>query len=152
MPRFFRLERSDRGAAIVEFALVIPFLVLILVGMVEFGWLFSQNLNVRHGAREGARLVAVNYNPNGNSGSAQTVDIVAEICGRMDTVSGVTVGITGAGDIGDPAVATIAAPGSTITGLLDWAIPSPLTLSSSVEVRLEQTATWADTGLPAACS
>ncbi len=148
----FRLFRSkERGAALVEFALVMPILVLLLAGIVEFGWLFAQNLNVRHGAREGARLVAVNYNPNGSAGSSQTLDIVDEVCGRMDTVTGAAIAFKGAGDIGEPAVATVSAPGTTITGLLDWAFPTPLTLSSSVEIRLEQVATWANTPVPQSC-
>jgi len=151
MLSLFRTRRSDGGAALVEFALVMPILVLILGGIVEFGWLFAQNLNVRHGAREGARLVAVNYNPNGTTGGNQTLDIVDEICGRMDTLSGASIALAGSGDVGDPATATVQAPGTTITGLLDWAIPPGLMLSSTVEIRLEQPATWADTVLPQTC-
>ena len=48
-------------------ALVAPVLILLLLGIVDFGWAFSENLDVRHGAREASRLVAVNYRPNANA-------------------------------------------------------------------------------------
>ena len=42
-------------------ALVAPFLLLLLFGIIEFAWVFGQNLSVTHGAREGARLAAVDF-------------------------------------------------------------------------------------------
>ena len=53
--------KGDEGAALVEFALIAPILFLLIFGVIEFGWAFSQNMDVRHGARETARLAAVNY-------------------------------------------------------------------------------------------
>lgn len=49
---------SERGGALVEFAIVAPLLVLILLGLVEvgFGWLDSQR--VIQGSRSGARVAA----------------------------------------------------------------------------------------------
>lgn len=43
-----------------EFALISVPLFLILFGTIEFGWAFFQLNDVRHGAREGIRLVVVN--------------------------------------------------------------------------------------------
>lgn len=142
-------SRKDRGANLVEFAMLAPFLLLILFGLIEFAWLFSQNLDVRHGAREGARLVAVNhpYGPNSPvlSPSDQTDVIVAEICDRMDVASGAFVTLTSTGGVGDDATAEVVAPAATLTGLLDWVIPPSLTLGSEVVIRVEQPATWANT-------
>ena len=39
----------------VEFALILPILLLLLVGIMEFGFLFHEYLVVTHAAREGAR-------------------------------------------------------------------------------------------------
>ena len=50
----------QRGAAMLEFAIVLPLLLVLLFGIIEAAWAFNQQLEVRHGAREGARLVAVN--------------------------------------------------------------------------------------------
>ena len=77
-------RRRHRGAVLVEFALVAPLLFVLLFGIIEFGFAFVQWLDVRHGARETARLVAVNYNPNNNVGDPQAQDILAEGCSRMD--------------------------------------------------------------------
>ena len=144
------LLKRENGASLVEFALIAPLLFLLLFGVIEFAWVFSQNLDVRHGAREGARLAAVNYDvgplPSAPArSSTQTSTIVAEVCSRMDVASDVTVTLTSDGDVGDPAIATVNAPADTLTGFLDWALPDTLVLGSTVEIRMEQFAGWANT-------
>ena len=56
--RSFRLFRRDEwGQAVVEFALLLPPLMLILVfGMVEMGSAFSHNMTIASSTREGARM------------------------------------------------------------------------------------------------
>lgn len=51
--------KSDDGASAVEFALVLPILVLLLVGIIQFGHLFFQWLEITHAAREGVRWAAL---------------------------------------------------------------------------------------------
>ena len=146
-----RRRTNDRGANLVEFAILAPFLIMLLFGIIEFAWVFAQNLDIRHGAREGARLAAVNFPIGVTNGSVtrNTTDrdaLVDEICTRMDIASGVTVDLQSPGTVGSEAQATASAPRSTLTGLLDWAIPPSLVLSSTVEIRLEQPATWQNGG------
>ena len=57
---------------LVELGLIAPFLFLIVFAIVEFGYGYGQSLDVRHGAREASRLVAVNYRATAVTGSAQT--------------------------------------------------------------------------------
>jgi len=52
-------RRDDDGAAAVEFALVLPILVLLLGGIVQFGYLYNQRLQVEHAAREGVRWASL---------------------------------------------------------------------------------------------
>lgn len=47
------------GASAVEFAIVVPLLLALILGMIEFGFMFQAQLAVTHAAREGARLAAV---------------------------------------------------------------------------------------------
>ncbi|MCG0274878.1 MAG: pilus assembly protein [Thermosediminibacteraceae bacterium] len=54
-----KLFRTQRGQAVVEFALVLPLLVLILFGVLEFGRIFHTYIVITNAAREGARLGAV---------------------------------------------------------------------------------------------
>ncbi len=52
-------HRDDHGAAAVEFALVWVVLAVLLLGLVQFGTVFSQWLQLGHAAREGARWGAL---------------------------------------------------------------------------------------------
>jgi hypothetical protein len=47
---------ADDGAVLVEFALSLPLLLLILVGILDFGLLFQKQQVVTNAAREGARM------------------------------------------------------------------------------------------------
>lgn len=50
----------ERGAAAVEFALVLPVLLLVLLGAIDWGWYFTLREVVTNAAREGARVGSVN--------------------------------------------------------------------------------------------
>jgi Flp pilus assembly protein TadG len=53
---------KDSGAAAVEFALVVPVLLMILFGIIDYGLLFNNSLSVKQGVREAARQgVVANY-------------------------------------------------------------------------------------------
>lgn len=143
--------RRDResGASLVELALLAPFLILLLFGVIEFSWLFYQNLDVRHGAREAARLAAANY-PDGpvagvSASTTKTDLLVAEICSRMDASNDVEITLDTAGDQGDPVQVTVSAPTQQLTGFFDWTVLQNLILSSSAEGRMQYDATWVPT-------
>lgn len=50
---------SERGAAAVEFALLLPLLVMLLTGIIEFGLAYNAKLTLTHAAREGVRAEIV---------------------------------------------------------------------------------------------
>jgi Flp pilus assembly protein TadG len=52
-------ERRDRGAILVEFALIVPILVILLVGIIEFGRAYNTQIALQGAAREGARALAL---------------------------------------------------------------------------------------------
>jgi hypothetical protein len=51
--------KNRRGAALVEFAIVVPLLMLLLMGIMEFGMILHDYLSISQGAREGVREAAV---------------------------------------------------------------------------------------------
>jgi Flp pilus assembly protein TadG len=51
--------RRNRGAAAVEFALILPLLITLVFGVVQFGLLFNRQQALHASAREGARLAAL---------------------------------------------------------------------------------------------
>jgi hypothetical protein len=61
---------DDAGVAMVEFALIVPILLVVLFGMVDFGRAFNYWNNETHLANQAARYAAVNFNP---STSGQTL-------------------------------------------------------------------------------
>jgi Flp pilus assembly protein TadG len=63
MPR--RLCRSERGRgqALVEFALVVPIFLLVLAGILDFGFMLYSRMSVINAAREGARSGAMIADP-----------------------------------------------------------------------------------------
>jgi Flp pilus assembly protein TadG len=54
-----RIARADGGQALVEFALVAPVLLLLVVGIFEFGRAWNAHQAVTDAAREGARAAVV---------------------------------------------------------------------------------------------
>jgi Flp pilus assembly protein TadG len=59
-----RSLRDERGTALVEFALVLPVLVVILFGVLDFGKAYNYWISETHLASEGARYAAVDQNPD----------------------------------------------------------------------------------------
>jgi Flp pilus assembly protein TadG len=60
-----RRDRDDRGTAIVEFALLVPLLIVLLVGTIQFGIAYNRKQGLHAAAREGARLASL---PTATSG------------------------------------------------------------------------------------
>ncbi len=56
-----RTKRRSGGQAIIEFALLLPLLLLVLVGITEFGRALMTVNVLNQAAREGARVAAIGY-------------------------------------------------------------------------------------------
>jgi hypothetical protein len=64
-----RLRRGDgRGQSLVEFTLIVPVLMVILFGMIEFGFVFTHDLTLEYATREGARAGSALDNGGGTLG------------------------------------------------------------------------------------
>ena len=67
-----RRVRSERGAELIEFALTLPLLLLLVLGIIEFGFLFQEYEVVTNSAREGARMASMIPSAGYNTGHATT--------------------------------------------------------------------------------
>ena len=59
-----RLRRNQRGAAALEFVLIAPALVLLIVGIARLGVLFMANAGLRNAVAEGARYATLYPRPS----------------------------------------------------------------------------------------
>ena len=140
--RWHRRARHDRqrGAAAVEFALVVvPFITLVF-GAIDFGWAIDQDVLVNNAAREGAREGSLNPDP---------ADVEAVVRSSLSSVAGgATVSVSCRRPAGDPCSLTGAVPGDTVVVTVsvdhDWITPlgdvfSPggITLTKTAEMRIE---------------
>jgi hypothetical protein len=68
-----RRDRS-RGQSLVEFSVLVPAFMLILFGMLEFGFVFTHNLTLEYATREGARTGAALADGGNNAAVCATID------------------------------------------------------------------------------
>lgn len=64
--------RAERGAAAVEFALLVPILFTLVFGIIDFGWAINRNTVVNNAAREGVRLASLGEDSSRISTSVQS--------------------------------------------------------------------------------
>jgi hypothetical protein len=115
---------------LVEFALLAPLLIILV----------SQQQDVRHGAREAARLAAVDTDTGPNMATLT--------CSSMNVSTGavITFGRTGANP-GDTGNVSVVSPVGSLTGFSSLPFVGaiyPTTFTESISFRLEQPATWAN--------
>src|SRR4051794_6801733 len=55
--------RSERGATVVEFAFILPLLIVLVLGIAEFGRAFQVSGTLSAAAREGVRVMALQNDP-----------------------------------------------------------------------------------------
>src|SRR5438105_6559096 len=71
--RHFLRGRSETGQASVEFALLLPVLLIVLLGVLDFGRAVNYYNTLTELAAEGARSAAVNINPDGTAVSGTSI-------------------------------------------------------------------------------
>jgi len=139
-------NRRERGASAVEMAIVAPFLLILLLGIIEFGFLFGEYNELRHAVREGARYAAVSEPDLNGDAVIDETDVVKKICDSLG-LGAPTVDIvlsqTGTA-IGDVATVQVTLDTESLSGapLISTFLPDEL--DNIATFRLEQPATWAN--------
>ncbi|WP_245157088.1 TadE/TadG family type IV pilus assembly protein [Anaerovorax sp. IOR16] len=70
--------RNEKGQAMVEFALVLPILLLLLCAICEFGSIFSNQILANNACREAVRYAAVHYKDDGLTKVEDETDIIVK--------------------------------------------------------------------------
>jgi len=85
--------RDQRGIVLVEFALIVPMFLLLLLGMFDFGKAFNYWIDGTHLSHEGVRYAAVNKNPGPGTSLAESIKARADTAELKD--GGDSVGDSG---------------------------------------------------------
>ncbi|WP_241985969.1 TadE/TadG family type IV pilus assembly protein [Cryobacterium sp. Hz7] len=118
MMRFLH-RRGERGAAAVEFALVLPILLLLVLGLIEFSRLYNIQISLSNAAREGARNMAIH-----DSQSTAKAAAIAAAPSISPSMSGGQISITPAACAANQAVTvTITYSVSLLTGYFGTTLP-----------------------------
>jgi Flp pilus assembly protein TadG len=109
---------------VVEFALILPVLALLTLGVVDLGRAFYQYEALANAAREGARYCALHP---GDASGTQT-QVAREVSG---TVASVTSSGCSATAKGQPVTITAQAPFSPVTPLIRNLVGNPMTVGAT---------------------
>ena len=130
--------------ALVEFALVLPLLLVLLFGMLDFGKAFNYWIDQTHLANEGARWAAVNKNP----GSGTLQEYVRSQANTVELRDGGTSSVpgpieicisfpNGTSQVGDPVRVTASAAYNWLPFLGGRIGITSTSISASATMRLE---------------
>jgi Flp pilus assembly protein TadG len=122
-----RLLQRTEGATAVECAIVLPFLLLLICGIIDFGNLYYQTHTVNEAAREGARIAAV-------GGTSQEVSTAVKKFGnQLELSMNPSTPVSG-----QPVTVTVTESVGIITPLISTFFPSnPLTVTGRTVMRVE---------------
>jgi Flp pilus assembly protein TadG len=133
-----RVERNEKGSAVVEFALALPLLMMIIFGAVEFGLGLHRQQVITDAAREGARFGIIMSTPRPSASE------IAGIVNNYLSTAGwdpnqATVTVTGAGGAsGNDLTVRVEYPSSfAMLSALVPGIPATITLRSVTVMKLE---------------
>lgn len=133
---------NEDGAALVEFVLVLPLLLLLLLGMLDFGKAFNYWIDETHLASEGARFAAVNKNPGPGASLQQSIKSQADSDELRDALE-VCISFPGAGGavVGEPVEVKVSSNYTFLGFIADELDLTTKTISSTSTMRLERTPT-----------
>jgi len=129
-----KLKRED-GQSAVEFALVFPILILLVLGMIEFGWILNAKITLTSAAREGARITAVNGSYGKDKAYEAILNTISGTSGLSVSLNDVTY------ELQTNAIADIKNVYITVIGTVDPIIGlfvnDPVEIKAQAKMRLE---------------
>ncbi|MDB6353954.1 pilus assembly protein [Trichococcus sp. K1Tr] len=130
MNKIVELRSSEKGQGMVEFIFVLPFLLLLLLGMAETGMILNAKITATQAAREGARSSVIL--PKGADYVAAAESNVATYMANIGKSSGYSADAT-----------VLSSDSLSVTVIYDYTpsfipgLPNPLQIESKVIMRIE---------------
>jgi Flp pilus assembly protein TadG len=131
-PSTTRSGRNERGTAAVEFALVLPIVLAIVLALVQVGLLVRDRLLVESAVRSGARTAAV------EPGDEAVRTAVLRAAPALDP-GAVSVSVARTGVRGDPVTVTVDYVASIRVPFVSWLFPTGVSMRSAATDRQEFT-------------
>ncbi len=131
--------KHEKGQAMVEFALVLPLLILLLCGIIDFGWLFMNQSLLDNASRETTRYMTMNYDDTLTNSANQTVALT-EMKSVLGTsvLSGSSLTLTLSVNTTDNSITITASyPLQTLTPVMVFAVNGKVTIDSETTMRIE---------------
>lgn len=124
--------KSQKGSAIVEMALVLPILILLVFGIIDFGRVFHAYLTIDHAGREAARMASIRE-------FDQVISTAVDRSGKM--ISSGNVSVSYSDDTnkkrGSTATVTINYSINILTPVIQPFFKNGFTLEDSTTMRIE---------------
>lgn len=123
--------KSESGQSLVEFALIVPILIILLFGIVDFGRIFHAYLTIDHAGREAARAASI-----GKDDTQVKSTAVTDAVGIGLTTDRVVISPTGTRVSGNDVSITITYPITFLTPVIGSMV-GPITLEDTTVMRVE---------------
>lgn len=128
-----KLIKDKRGQALVELALVLPLLILLVMGTMEFGRVFHSYLIITNASREGARTGIIGKT------DAEIITKVKDVAASLGLTDS-QISITPDQSLrtrGVPLTVKVDYSVSLVTPVLDALVTNPFPLTASTTMRVE---------------
>lgn len=137
--------RGESGQSIVEFAIVLPLVIVVILALADFGRALFMFLEAEHAASDAARMAAVDFTPPAGT-SLQNYLQQSLVFGELGSGSGSGAGAQGKAKLcidfpntssnrGDPVRVKVTDSFNFVPGGI---IPGSVTIAGSATMRLEQ--------------
>lgn len=129
-----RRHDEESGQSLVEFAMVLPMLLLILFAVIDFGRILQAHVSLTNAVREGARVGAVGGSPSEIQARVTTTasGVDPTVSATIPEISGQSVVVTASASI-----QLITPLGSLITQVFRGSMSNNFPISATADMRLE---------------
>ena len=126
-----KILKNQKGQALVEFALILPILLLLVMGILQFGMMLNSYLTIENASREGARVGII------GSTNAEIINAIIATSPSLDP-NKLTVTITPTNRVaGDTLTVAINYNYELIVPIISSLLNNEVTLNSQTSMRVE---------------